>query len=60
MTTEKLKLIVSSGANVLLTTKGIDDLYLKYLNKEGIMAVRRCTKEDLKRIARITGGYFFW
>ncbi|XP_063932178.1 T-complex protein 1 subunit alpha-like [Zophobas morio] len=56
MTTEKLKLIVSSGANVLLTTKGIDDLYLKYLNKEGIMAVRRCTKEDLKRIARITGA----
>ena len=35
---------------------GIDDLCLKYFVEAGAMAVRRCKKGDLKRIARSTGG----
>jgi hypothetical protein len=37
-------------------TGGIDDLCLKYFVEAGAMAVRRCKKQDLKRIARATGG----
>jgi len=53
---ERIKLITDAGANVILTTKGIDDLCLKYFVEAGAMAVRRCKKEDLKRIAKATGG----
>ena len=47
-----------SGANVILTTGGIDDLCLKYFVEAGAMAVRRCKKVDLKRIAKATGATF--
>ena len=40
----------------MLTTKGIDDLCLKEFVEAGAMAVRRCKKEDLRRIAKATGG----
>jgi|EP00161_Ancyromonas_sigmoides_P012590 T-complex protein 1 subunit alpha len=53
---EKIKLILDAGANVVLTTQTIDDMALKPFVEAGAMAVRRCKKEDLKRIARITGG----
>lgn len=53
---ERIKLIIASGANVVLTTKGIDDLCLKEFVENKVMAVRRCKKEDLKRIARATGA----
>ena len=59
MTTEKIKKILNAGANVVLTTKGIDDLCLKLFVEAGAMAVRRCKKEDLKRIAKATGGRRF-
>merc|ERR1712111_68472 len=48
--------ILASGANVVLTTQGVDDLCLKYFVDAGAMAVRRCKKQDLQRIARHTGG----
>lgn len=41
---------------MVLTTKGIDDLCLKEFVEAGAMAVRRCRKEDLRRIAKATGG----
>lgn len=53
---ERVKMIIDSGANVVLTTKGIDDLCLKEFVENKVMAVRRCKKEDLKRIARATGA----
>lgn len=53
---ERVKMIIASGANVVLTTKGIDDLCLKEFVENKVMAVRRCKKEDLKRIARATGA----
>ena len=47
---------MATGANVILTTKGIDDLVLKEFVEAGAMAVRRCRKEDLRRIAKATGA----
>merc|ERR1719421_2592920 len=56
ITKERIEKILAAGANVVLTTKGIDDLCLKYFVEAGVLAVRRVNKEDLKRIARATGG----
>ncbi|QSL64260.1 hypothetical protein MERGE_000416 [Pneumocystis wakefieldiae] len=53
---ERIQKILASGANVIFTTKGIDDLCLKLFVEAGAMAVRRCKKEDLKRIAKATGA----
>lgn len=54
--TERVEMILKAGANVVLTTKGIDDLVLKLFVEKGAMAVRRCKKEDLRRIAKATGA----
>ena len=56
ITKERIEKIMAAGANVVLTTGGIDDLCLKYFVEAGAMAVRRCKKVDLKRIAKATGG----
>lgn len=56
ITKERIQKILATGANVILTTGGIDDLCLKYFVEAGAMAVRRCKKPDLKRIARATGA----
>ena len=56
MTKERIAKIIAAGANVVLTTGGIDDLCLKYFVESGAMAVRRCKKADLRRIAKATGG----
>jgi T-complex protein 1 subunit alpha len=56
MVIEKVEMILKAGANVILTTKGIDDMVLKMMVERGAMGVRRCKKEDLRRIAKATGG----
>jgi T-complex protein 1 subunit alpha len=56
ITLERIRKILATGANVILTTKGIDDLCLKEFIEAGAMAVRRCKKEDLRRIAKATGA----
>lgn len=56
ITTERINKILDTGANVIFTTKGIDDLCLKLFVEAGAMAVRRCRKEDLQRIAKATGA----
>ncbi|KAK9473055.1 chaperonin Cpn60/TCP-1 family [Dipodascopsis tothii] len=53
---ERVAKIINAGANVVLTTKGIDDLCLKSFIEAGVIAVRRCKREDLRRIARATGA----
>lgn len=58
ITKERIKKILDAGATVILTTGGIDDLCLKYFVEAGAMAVRRCKKVDLKRIAKATGATF--
>ncbi len=50
---EKVK---KSGANVLMSQKGIDDLAQHFLAKEGIYAVRRVKKSDMEKIAKATGA----
>ncbi|UZJ52013.1 hypothetical protein CBS101457_001333 [Exobasidium rhododendri] len=56
MVLERVRKILAAGANVILTTKGIDDLCLKEFVEAGAIGVRRCRKEDLRRIAKATGG----
>mmetsp|Transcript_14802 Transcript_14802/g.14210 ORF Transcript_14802/g.14210 Transcript_14802/m.14210 type:complete len:541 (-) Transcript_14802:486-2108(-) len=56
ITKEKIQRILATGARVILTTKGIDDLCLKYFVEAGAIAVRRVKPEDIKRIAKATGG----
>ncbi len=56
MVLERVEMILKTGANVVMTTKGIDDLVLKLFIEKGAMAVRRCKKEDLRRIAKATGA----
>jgi thermosome len=50
---EKIK---KSGANVLMSQKGIDDLAQHFLAKEGIYSVRRVKKSDMEKIAKATGA----
>ncbi|XP_034507817.1 T-complex protein 1 subunit alpha-like, partial [Ailuropoda melanoleuca] len=56
ITKERVQKILATGANVILTTGGIDDMCLKYFVDAGAMAVRRVLKKDLKRIAKATGA----
>ncbi|EZG03351.1 T-complex protein 1 subunit alpha [Trichophyton rubrum CBS 735.88] len=53
---DRIEMILKAGANVIFTTKGIDDMCLKMFVEKGAMAVRRCKKEDLRRIAKATGA----
>jgi len=48
--------IKSSGANVALCQKGIDDAAQHFLAKEGIMAVRRIKQSDMEKLAKATGA----
>jgi len=56
ITKERIQKILATGANVILTTQGIDDMCLKYFVEAGAIAVRRVPKEDMKVIARATGA----
>lgn len=56
ITKERVQKILASGANVILTTGGIDDICLKYFVEAGAMAVRRVLKRDIKRIAKASGA----
>ena len=44
------------GALWSCVEQGIDDVCMKYLVEAGVIGVRRCKKEDLRRIAAATGG----
>lgn len=53
---DRLGYILKAGANVILTTKGIDDLASKYLVEAKCMGLRRVSKEHIRRIARASGA----
>lgn len=55
-TKDRIKLLIDAGANVILTTKGIDDMAMKHFVEAGCMAVRRVKKEDIRHIAKATGA----
>ncbi|MDI6881207.1 MAG: thermosome subunit alpha, partial [Methanothermobacter sp.] len=56
MIKEMVQKIIDSGANVLFCQKGIDDLALHYLSREGIYALKRVRKSDMQRLERATGA----
>jgi T-complex protein 1 subunit alpha len=56
ITKEKIFKILATGCKVVLTTKGIDDICLKYFVEAGVLCARRCNKDDLKRLAKAVGG----
>lgn len=53
---EMAEKVLATGANVIFSQKGIDDLAQHHLAKAGVLAVRRLKTSDLKRIARATGA----
>ncbi|MFP4632660.1 MAG: thermosome subunit alpha [Halobacteriota archaeon] len=56
MLREMVEDIKDAGANVVFCQKGIDDMAQHFLAQEGILAVRRAKKSDMKKLARATGG----
>lgn len=56
ITKEKILKILSTGVKVVLTTKGIDDLCLKYFVEAGVLCARRVNRDDLYRLSKATGG----
>jgi thermosome len=48
--------VKASGANVVVSQKGIDDVVLHYLAKEGIFAVKQVKESDIQKLARATGA----
>jgi len=56
ITANRIKMILNAGANVVFTTKGIDDSAMKYFIEAGAIAVRRVPSSDIRRLARATGG----
>jgi len=50
---EKIK---SVGANVVFSSKGVDELVQHYLAKAGILGYRRLKQSDLEAIAKATGA----
>ena len=53
---EYVDAIAAAGADVVFCQKGIDDMAQHYLAQEGIIAVRRAKKSDMKALSRATGG----
>ncbi len=53
---EMVDKIKATGANVVITQKGIDDMAQHYLSKSGIYAVRRVKKSDMDKLAKATGA----
>lgn len=48
--------IIESGANVIITTLGIDDIASKYMVERGVLGFRRVEKSEMKKIAKSTGA----
>jgi len=45
-----------AGANVLFCEKGIDDMVLHFLAKNGVLAVKSVSSSDMEKLSRATGG----
>jgi thermosome len=48
--------VISSGANVVLCQKGIDDIAQYYLAKANVLAVRRVKESDMEKAGKATGA----
>ncbi len=56
MLREMVKKVSQSGANVVVCQKGIDDTAQHFLAKAGILAFRRVSENDIKKIGKATGA----
>lgn len=54
MLKEMVDKIIATGANVVLSQKGIDDMAQHFLAKKGIYAARRVKKSDIEKLAKAT------
>jgi len=52
----KVKKIIDSGANVVISRKGIDSVAQEYLAKAGIISMRRVKANDLWWVEKATGA----
>ncbi len=48
--------IEKTGANVLFSEKGVDDIALHYLAKSGIAAIKNVSSGDLEKLSKATGA----
>jgi len=48
--------IVTSGANVVVCQKGIDDMVQHFLARKGVLAVQRAKESDMKKLGKATSG----
>ena len=48
--------ITTSGANVVVCQKGVDDMAQHYLSNSGILGVRRTKESDMLKLAKATGA----
>lgn len=56
ITRDRIQLLLKAGATAIFTTKGIDDIALKYFVEAGAIACRRVPRADMRRIAKATGA----
>jgi len=56
MLKEMVEDVAKTGATVLFSEKGIDDLALHYLAKRGIAAVKNVSSGDIEKLSKATGG----
>ncbi|GAB2276500.1 T-complex protein 1 subunit alpha [Dionaea muscipula] len=54
LTKERINKLLKVCANVIHTTKGIDDMELKYFVQASAIAVRRVRKQDMRYVAKTT------
>ena len=47
ITKERIHKILDTGVNIMLTTKGADDLCMKYFVNAGVLCAQHCNREDL-------------
>ena len=57
MIQEKVEKILSTGANVVICQKGIDDIAQYMLAKRGVYAIRRVKRSDMEALAKATGAH---
>lgn len=53
---ERLEKIIAAGANVIFTTKAMDDVAAKYLVEKNVLGLRRIEHSQLSKIAKATGA----
>ncbi len=53
---EKVKKILSTGANVIICQRGINDLAQQLFANEGVLAIRRVREKDIHIISKATNG----